>query len=262
MLGSVRPKSAWKWAAAGKHPVAMDYFRLGDVGPLAQAFAAWIENGYQKVLSTNRDRAALHSWRFWARGLRKGHIACGVGRDSSDRSGRPYPLLIMGAGTLPGWEENWDLLSFLFEEIWGQIEHLASRGFTDLNQLEAEIRQLRMPTEDWSACAGRRVSNDALDHEPATDCYAPISRKVDQAAETLVRQNECYVSINANQCEDASLLAGYWDGALKSRTHLIPNAVFIGGIPEQSYLAIYTRSLNSSDFARLWSVPIGGQIQG
>jgi type VI secretion system protein VasJ len=120
----------------GKHPVAMDYFQLGVSAPLVNAFGAWIENGYQKVVTPTRNRLALHSWRFWARGIQKGHIACGVARDSSDSTGRPYPLLIMGIGKLPGWEKNWDLLSFLFEEIWSQIEYLASRRFNDLKQLE------------------------------------------------------------------------------------------------------------------------------
>jgi hypothetical protein len=236
----------------------MDYFQLGHVAALAQAFAAWIENGYQKVLSTNRDRPAFHSWRFWARGIRKGHIACGVGRDSSDSTGRPYPLLIMGAGTLPGWEENWDLLSFLFEEIWRQIEQLASRGFADLNQLEAEIRRIKLPAEDWSAFADQRLKIDGSDHVPVEDSYSNISREAHKAAGTLLRQNEFYVSINAHRGDDASSLAGYWNCALRSRVGIVPNAVFIGGIPESSYLAIFTRSLNPNDFARLWSVTVEG----
>jgi len=89
----------------GKHPVAMDYFHLGTSAPLVNAFGAWIENGYQKVVSPARNGLALHSWRFWARGIQKGHIACGVVRDSSDSTGRPYPLLVMGIGKLPGWEK-------------------------------------------------------------------------------------------------------------------------------------------------------------
>jgi type VI secretion system protein VasJ len=136
----------------GKHPVAMDYFQLGVSAPLVNAFGAWIENGYQKVVTPTRNRLALHSWRFWARGIQKGHIACGVARDSSDSTGRPYPLLIMGIGKLPGWEKNWDLLSFLFEEIWSQIEYLASRRFNDLKQLESEISRIQVTAEDWAGC--------------------------------------------------------------------------------------------------------------
>jgi type VI secretion system protein VasJ len=94
----------------GKHPTVMDYFQLGSSAPLVNAFAVWAENGYQKLVAKNRKRTAFCSWRFWAKGMRKGYIACGLGRDSSDSAGRPYPLMIMGIGTLAGWEENWDLL--------------------------------------------------------------------------------------------------------------------------------------------------------
>lgn len=254
MLGSIRPKSSWEWSAAGKHPVAMDYFQLGDSTPLAQAFAGWIEKGYQKVVATKRDRSVFHSWRFWAKGVRKGHIACGVGRDSTDSAGRPYPLLIVGIGNLPGWEENWDLLTFLFEGMWSQIEYLTSRSFTDLKQLEAEISRIKPPAEDWSAFADKRLNAGRIDYVPEQRNYSHTSRDFERAAEALLTRSEFYVSINADHGGDALLLPGYWNCTLKSRMDIVPNAVFLGGIPERSYLALFTRSLNSSDFARLWSV--------
>jgi len=235
----------------GKHPVAMDYFQLGVSAPLVNAFGAWIENGYQKVVTPTRNRLALHSWRFWARGIQKGHIACGVARDSSDSTGRPYPLLIMGIGKLPGWEENWDLLSFLFEKIWNQIEYLASRRFADLMQLESEISRIQVTAEDWAGCP---------DHMPEEKGYPYISRDVQKAAEALLTRNECYISINSERESETALVAKYWNCAVKSRTDIVPNAVFMGGIPEKSYLAIFTRSLTSSDFAQLWSVSLEDQI--
>jgi len=230
----------------GKHPVAMDYFQIGARSPLINAFGAWIENGYQKVVSPARNRLAFYSWRFWASGIQKGHIACGVARDSGDTTGRPYPLLIMGTGKLPGWEKNWDLLSFLFEEIWTQIEYLASRRFDDLKQLESEISRIQVTAEDWPGCP---------DHVPEEKKgYPHRSNDVQKAAEALLTRNECYVSINSDRGSDTALVARYWNCAVKSRTDIVPNAVFMGGIPEKSYLAIFTRSLTSSDFAQLWSV--------
>jgi type VI secretion system ImpM family protein len=244
VLGLIKARSLWEWSAMGKHPVAMDYFQLGVSAPLVNAFGAWIENGYQKVVTPTRNGLALHSWRFWARGIQKGHIACGVARDSSDSTGRPYPLLIMGIGKLPGWEENWDLLSFLFEEIWSQIECLASRRFADLKQLESEISRIQVTAEDWAGCP---------DHVPEEKGYPHLSSDVQKAAEALLTRNECYVSINSKQGSDTALVARYWNCAVKSRTDIVPNAVFMGGTPEKSYLAIFTRSLTSSDFAQLWS---------
>jgi type VI secretion system protein VasJ len=244
----------------GKHPVAMDYFQLGARAPLVNAFGAWIENGYQKVVSPTRNRLAFHSWRFWARGIQKGHIACGIARDSSDSTGRPYPLLIMGIGKLPGWEENWDLLSFLFEEIWSQIEYLASRRFNDLKQLESEINQIQVMTEDWPAFSDQNLRAGCPDHMPEEKGYPYLSSDVQKAAEALLTRNECYVSINSERESDTALVARYWNCAVKSRTDIVPNAVFMGGIPEKSYLAIFTRSLTSSDFAQLWSVSSEDQI--
>jgi hypothetical protein len=251
VLGSIKAKSLWEWSAMGKHPVAMDYFQLGARAPLVNAFGAWIENGYQKVVSPTRNRVGFHSWRFWARGIQKGHIACGVARDSSDSTGRPYPLLIMGIGKLPGWEENWDLLSFLFEEKWSQIEYIASRRFADLRQLESEISRIQLTAEDWAGCPN---------HMPEKKGYPYLSSDVQKAAEALLARNECYVSINSEQGSDTALVARYWNCAVKSRVNIVPNAVFMGGIPEKSYLAIFTRSLTSSDFAQLWSVSFEDHI--
>jgi hypothetical protein len=232
----------------------MDYFQFGHVEPLAQAFAAWIESGYQKLLAKNNAGRKFHSWRFWARGIRKGHIACGVGRDSSDSAGRPYPLLIMGTGTLPGWEENWGLLTFLFEGIWSQIEYLASRPLADLKQLESEINRINMPIEDWPALATQGLRADGLGHGHDQNDHTSTFGSIGRAAEALLMRNEFLVSIDSYHDGDASSLMGYWNRALKSRTDIVPNAVFMGGIPEQTYLALFTRSLNSSDFERLWSV--------
>jgi hypothetical protein len=151
----------------------------------------------------------------------------------------------MGIGKLPGWENNWDLLSFLFEEIWSQIEYLASRRFNDLKQLESEISRIQVTAEDWAGC---------LDHVPEEKGYPHRSSDVQKAAEALLTRNECYVSINSEQGSDTALVARYWNCAVKSRTDIVPNAVFMGGLPEKSYLAIFTRSLTPSDFAQLWSV--------
>jgi len=232
----------------------MDYFQLGDVAPLAQAFAAWIESGYQKLLAKNHAGRKFHSWRFWARGIRKGHIACGVGRDSSDSAGRPYPLLIMGTGTLPSWEENWDLLTFLFEGIWSQIEYLASRPLADLKQLESEISRINMPTEDWSALATQGLHAAGPGHGHDQNGRTSTFGAIGGAAEALLTRSEFLVPIDPYQGSNPSSLMGHWNRVLKSRTDIVPNAVFMGGIPEQSYLALFTRSLNSSDFERLWSL--------
>ena len=95
---------------------------------------------------------------------------------------------------------------------------------------------------------------------PEEKGYPYISRDVQKAADALLTHNECYISINSERESETALVAKYWNCAVKSRTDIVPNAVFMGGIPEKSYLAIFTRSLTSSDFAQFWSASYENQI--
>ena len=241
----------------GKHPTVMDYFQLGSSAPLVSAFAAWIDNGYQKLVYRNRTRPAFYSWRFWAKGMQKGYIACGLGRDSSDSAGRPYPLMIMGLGTLAGWEENWDLLPLVFAETWRQIEYITSGHVADLTQLETDIGRVKLPSREWSAFAERRLKDGKQDNSAEENIMSQRRREIEKGAGALLATKELFVSIDAGQGCDSLTMAWFWLCLLKSRIDIVPNAVFLGGIPEKSYLAIFNRSLNTGDFVRLWSVSDG-----
>ena len=100
MLGSLIKGPTWCWAAVGKHPVAADYIRLGNSTSLLDAVADWVAKGYDELLRMDGRSQDSHSWRFWLRGVKKDTLICGLCRDSSDRIGRPYPLMIMGEGRL------------------------------------------------------------------------------------------------------------------------------------------------------------------
>lgn len=256
MLGSIKLKHSWEWSAMGKHPAAMDYFRLGSNAPLVNAFAAWIEDGYQKLLSRKRTRSTFCSWRFWAKGIRKGYIACGVGRDSSDSAGRPYPLMILGLGSLSRWEENWHLLTITFEDTWKQIEHITSGRIADLKQLEVDIGRIKLPSRQWSVLADSRLKNDSRDNDPEKYFMSHRSQEIEKRVRMLLANHELFVSIDGDEDCDSLIVAGYWMNFLMSRVDIVPNAVFLGGVPEKSYLAIFNRSLNTEDFVRLWSAPI------
>ena len=232
----------------------MDYFQLGAGEPLVSAFAAWIENGYQKLASKNRAGPAFCSWRFWAKGMRKGHIACGVVRDSSDSAGRPYPLMIMGTGALGGCEKNWDLLPLVFAESWMQMEYITSGYFADLKQLAADIGRVKIPSREWAALAQRRSKDAKPDNSAEVNMMSQRRHEIEKGARALLATNELFVSIDEYQNCDSLTMAGFWLLLLKSRIDRVPNAVFLGGIPEKSNLAIFNRSLNSGDFVRLWSV--------
>ena len=140
----MRSKQTWNWAACGKHPVGRDYFSVGLNDPILKAFSDWIDSGYQRLNPEHGSASVFYSWRFWAKGLKKGSLVCGVGRDSSDNIGRPYPFLIMGTGPLKGWEENWDVLPDVFGETWRQMEYMSAKRFSDFEQFgdfEIEVRE-------------------------------------------------------------------------------------------------------------------------
>jgi type VI secretion system protein VasJ len=237
-------KSVWKWTIIGKHPLTMDYFQLGPNEALTNAFAGWIEDGYQQLIGSNQRGTAFHSWRFWVPGKRKGTIACGIGRDSSDRMGRPYPLLIIGMGTVPGWEDHWDLLPVVFEDTWNRMEYLASVRLDSLKELEKEINQIKGPSMDRINLKTRSLAGD----------IPTFSDNIKKNVETLLRYSEFYTPINDNHDHDAASLVIQWHRGLKLHLKMIPSIVLMGGTPEKSYLAVFSRSLNAHDFVKLWTI--------
>lgn len=243
MLGQIIMKTSWRWTATGKHPLAMDYFQLGGNEILTDTFANWIENGYQKFLVNHKKPSSFHSWRFWVPVKQKGTIACGIIRDSSDRVGRPYPFLIIGMGTLPGWENHWELLPIIFDEIWVGMEYLASVRLNDLTELENKINEIKKPSLNENS-----LSNSNLDYD-----ISDISDVIKKGTEGLLRDYEFYASINDNHDRDAFSLVTQWHYGLKLYLKTYPGIVLMGGTPEKSYLAVFNRSLNTDDFVKLWT---------
>ena len=105
MLGSV--KKTWNWIGSGKHPAAGDYFKVGQFTPVLDAVAGWLENGFGRWIEARKEASgspySQNSWRFWIRGPKTDCLVVGVVKDSSDSLGRPFPLLIAGAGLLLLW---------------------------------------------------------------------------------------------------------------------------------------------------------------
>jgi type VI secretion system ImpM family protein len=253
MLGLGKPKNRWNWAACGKHPVARDYFRLSLNTSLLAAFENWVEKGYQALSSRQLSTQCMYSWRFWAKGIKKGNLVCGVAKDSSDSIGRPYPLLIMGEGMLDGWEEHWDLLPHAFESTWDQIEYISSRRFENLKGLEYEVCAIKNPKSDWmewSSISKNQEKGQSLTHA------LTISKDNDQIrekADCLAKKMECLVPLDIRTDKDPLDIAGHWNSLLKVDSSDVPNAIFLGGVPEKRFLAVFNRSLNANDFVRLWS---------
>lgn len=240
---------AWKWVAFGKHPVAGDYFNAGPDDPFFQAFSGWVENGYRRLSSGRKDFTNLYSWRFWARGHQKDALMCGVGRDSFDTIGRPYPLVIMGTGLLPDWQRHLSLLPFALEKAWIRMEYLATKRYIDFPQLETDVRRLPVPAAQWPELQNEEQRRLESWH-PASNSQ---KEKIRQMVDDHVDEPEFLALLDGNACPDPITAAGLWHAALMDQDGIVPNAVFLGGIPSVTYLAVFRRPLMVQDFIRLWS---------
>ncbi|MDJ0816762.1 MAG: type VI secretion system-associated protein TagF [Desulfobacterales bacterium] len=248
---SLRNKSAWSWFASGKHPIAGDFFKLGDADALLQAFTDWAESGYRNLMADSKPDGEVHAWRFWSRGAKKNLLICGIARDSCDSLGRPFPLVILGSGMLRGWESNWDLLPYALADIWSEHEYLACARLTDLNQLKDGINRTKLPSSDWLAFANQRAMIGTMN---AGSIIARDPHAMAKHVQNLLDIGESIIVLNNTPGADSHMSAGYWNWALKAHLKNVPKAVFMGGIPDKSYLILFNRSLNAKDFVRLWTI--------
>ena len=255
MLGIGKPKNIWNWAVCCKHPVAKDYFRINLTTSLLSAFESWFEKGYQVLNKQQKTARTIYSWRFWGKGIKKGNLICGVGKDSSDSIGRRYPLLIIGDGFLEGWEKDWDLLHHAFEKTWNQIEYISSRRYDELKDLENEVCNIENPAHYWLELKSKNVNLSK--HEPLLNGltisinHGEIKKKVRH----LSKKKEVHITLDDQTIKDPSDMAGLWCSLFKTHTVSTPNAVFVGGVPEKHFLSVFLRPLNTNDFVQLWSVP-------
>jgi len=250
----IRSKNSWNWGAYGKHPVGKDYFRAGPENPFLQAFSDWIENGFRKLNPEKNANPSICSWRFWARGYKKGSIACGVVRDSSDSIGRPYPLLIMGTGPLKGWEDNWDLLPDMCVGAWSQMEYLSAKRFSDFEQLESEVRLMKSPESKWPKI---KAKDREAEYPSLQNRLSLADRDVEEMVARLSHDKALFIPLDSGSSSDPHSFAGLWHSLMRSQLSEAPSTVFMGGSSEGTFLAIFLRALAPVDFVRLWS---GGTV--
>ena len=250
MLGKLIGRSRWAWAAFGKHPAARDYFQINLSSPLVAAFSQWVEYGFDRIPEEHK-RTRMCSWRFWSRGQKKGTLLCGLGKSSSDSIGRPYPMMVLGEGTIDQWEKSWHLLPFGLGPTWDRMEYVAARSHADLVQLEKEIRGLGRPWSDWETICRRYKTRDAMDD-------LELNRKIilsdiDEKARVLLDQQKLTVPLDGEPADDPLQLAGAWHLGLRRQFAGIPSTVFMGGTLAKTSLVLFDRPLSSDDFLQLWA---------
>jgi len=144
MLGIGRQKLNFELSAHGKHPAFSDYFSLNTDFPLVNALLGWVEKGVKFKTDTKENRMS-HSFRFWVRGIKKGELVLGIIRDSSDRLGRPYPLLIMGSGFVKDWEKRWQYIFNSFETVFRAFEDSVASRYESFKEFETKLARINFP---------------------------------------------------------------------------------------------------------------------
>ncbi|NOZ70015.1 MAG: DUF2094 domain-containing protein [Deferribacteres bacterium] len=251
MLGTIKSGLQWNWTAYGKHPSAKDYFRLGPETPLSKSFSDWVDRGYRDVVSRDDSGREPVAWRFWARGAGRESLACGLVKDSSDSLGRPYPFLIIGSGCLKDWEDRWDLLPIACEKPWGSIEYISARAFDDFRALETAIRNIRPPFPDWTEFSRKReilISKSDCSAEPGSPQWRAGGSPGGEGG---------IIRLDRKTFHEQCALISVWHRLLRRSDNTAPNAIFMGGTFERSYMAFFKRPLLTGDFVRLWSISPG-----
>jgi type VI secretion system ImpM family protein len=242
MLGFKKLTRSWVWAACGKHPLADDYISVGTSTPFFEAFSDWVEGGYRSMAGS-KDQT-ICSWRFWTRGSDKDSVTCGILKNSSDRIGRPFPLLVMGTGVIRGGDRHERNLIPVLAMIWQQIEYTCSISHTDLETFAAQIADLKAPVADWDTVNGQLQTLVAKNQDEI-----PVDDDV-----LSMLENDGYVRIPLDSVpgNDEEQNAAVLYRQLISVAGTAASTVFWGGKPEASEMVIYLRPLVLDDFIRLW----------
>lgn len=243
MLGRLNFNRIWKWAAVGKHPAAADYIQLESETPLLQAVADWMTKGYDHVTRDRNNIQGNYSWRFWLRGVKRGNLIAGVIRDSSDRIGRPFPLLIMGEGQLKGWENRWEMLPAALSPFWQRAEYIGAHQYRDLAALSTEISALATPQH-------AHLKDTRSPQAPASSLPAP---EFSACTASLQRDGKALVPLNHSETGNPVDVSIQWHRQLKGCMPTLPRAVFLGGSPQRIYLVVLQHPLGTADFETLWT---------
>lgn len=245
----------WIFAVFGKHPWAKDYIRLGGTTPMLEGIADWVDKGYEGIECKKRGMTDAASWRFWSKGVGPGALVCGVVRDSVDRLGRPYPLLVLGTGPLRDWEVHWDLLPYACLPVWERFEYLGAQRYEEIGRLESAIRGLHPPLPDWEDFSGRR-DREAAVPETRSGTAGPRLASEKEGDAAVPGDASRFIRLEGEAGRDPFTAAVGWQSRLRRDDAEAPNAVFFGGTFSRAYIGVFRKRLSSPDFARIWNVAV------
>ena len=243
-----RSRTGWRWSAWGKHPLAKDYIQLGAPTPIGKAFAQWIGNGFQRLAGDTEEGQPACAWRFWAKGDGRSELVCGTIQTSSDKLGRPFPLLLMGDGRLEQWRRRWQLVPLALDGAWRRLEQLTSTIRLSITAFEETLTSLEPPRPDWG-----RLEREFVLTRQARDGSLPAEPPfAEQLLTGAGHRQVIWHPIPAEETATLLTQSVQLHLALKERSGAVPSVVFLGGVPAVSYIGFFLRSLRPEDFRSLW----------
>lgn len=220
---------------------------------MLEGIADWVDKGYAGIEGKKRGMADAAAWRFWSKGIGPAEVVCGVVRDSADRLGRPYPLLVLGTGSLQGWEGSWDLLPYACMPVWQRIEYIGAQRYEEIGRFDSAIRGLHPPVPEWADYSGRR-DREVIVPE---DRYGTEDRDVasHNASDAAFRGDAArFIRLDGERGRDPFPEAVGWQARLRRENAEAPNATFFGGTLSTAYLGVFRKRLSTSDFVRIWNM--------
>ena len=243
----------------GKHPAAPDFLKLGVVDkrgaadPLLASFSRWLDNGYSRYGGRSRDDGPYYSWRFFARGPHDGFI-CGILKQSRDRVGRPYPLMILGSGMVSGWRRNWRYLPYACEHTWNEMEWIGRDEPYGLEAFRESLRRIEPPVDCWETV---RKQHAVLNRKstPGTHAYTPspcLGVRLNALFSPYLREDRFTLKIGGAIQDGAPYVLTHIFSFISDRTPDPPAAAFFNGPPDSLWLAYSHRQLSSAVFRQVW----------
>lgn len=225
----------FKISAFGKHPAFDDFFSVQMDSAITRALAAWIEKAAEQHLQDQKHTSC--SYRFWTKGIKSRDLIIGLVRDSSDRMGRPYPLLITGGVTIKNWQKTWHGIFAAFEPVFRTFEASATGRHDDFKSFETALQKINGQGFSAPAKTVDKLSNTILAFYKQDGRANRLSLPVPKLLTTF---------------ENTGVKPDTW-GFLKKNPP-IPGAVFLGGMPDMPMIHIFNRPLRAQDFNRLFEL--------
>jgi type VI secretion system protein VasJ len=169
--------------------------------------------------------------------------------------------MIVGSGFLNKWEGYWCLLPFALEKIWLRIEYISTRRFADFNQIEDEISSLKPPDSDWSEYESQSRPHVGFQFSHENSALPNDLRHMEKRISGLAKSPEIFVPLDNGPSNDPLKQVGLWHFYLQKYLGEMPHAVFMGGVPQEAYLAVFKRPLTPKDFVRLWTISSMGATE-